>query len=861
MSQYWDLKNQAGDALLLFRMGDFYELFGDDATLASKILEITLTTRDRNKLNPIPMAGVPHHSAATYIQRLLRAGKKVAIAEQLEEAPSNGTKKGIKIVRREIVRTFTPGIQFDYEGSEANYLAALVRGPDSLSALACLDISTGETITSGLMDEETLESELSKLPIRHILTITSEDESNRIKSQLKTEVLVESLPVNYISQTDAFNLLNLQYDISNILEFVATGAAAHALGIAVKYSLKTQKRETLQHLRLPISLHRSTSMVLGPKTAQHLDIIGEPMDGAPSLFKMINDSRSAMGSRKIKKWLLAPLKNPREILIRQNAVKELCSSRFRALPEKLGHVYDLERIIARITAGLANPRDTLALGTSLGLLGNFAIKLESCESSHLTGLRQAMAEKNAALEELSRRITKSQTENPPLTSKDGDIFRVGTSTELDRLILINQDGERWLLDLENRERAQTGITSLKVRYNRVFGYYIEVTQSYLKNVPSHYHRRQTTAGGERFVTEELKKFEDEILNASTRRKLLEHDLFIELLGDIKKHTNHIMDAAELIAELDALCSLSRYGNEPGWCFPVIDDSMDLAIEQGRHPLVDTVNRGSFVPNDIELSNSTRLGMIITGPNMGGKSTVMRQTAIIVILGQMGAPVPAKNARWGSVSSLYTRIGAHDAIAMGQSTFMVEMSELAHILHKADNRSLIILDEIGRGTSTYDGISVAWATLEWLSTKIEPRLMFATHYHELTRLTSTLPKLANMHMAVEGAKNPGNAKLRFLYKLNEGPANESFGIHVARLAGLPKPLIERAWKILDDLEQASPKADASNSCDQLPLFIEKVQEKEPHEVIRELENTDVNEMTPLQALNFVAKLRGLCKPLA
>ena len=800
MKQYGELKAQAGDCLLFFRMGDFYELFGDDAVEAARILEITLTSRDKNKPNPMPMAGVPWHSAQGYIQRLLKAGKKVAIGEQME-APGVS-----KIVRREIVRTFTPGVHFDVEGAEANYIASIVAvepkaHSDDKFILACLDASTGETLVSDPLDAQALEMEFSAHPIRHILKNTAITVRG-----IGPQILVEEIAANYLSLSQAREVLKRHFGIQELGTFLSSDPAVLALGMLVQYALKTQQQETLSHLKIPSPLRKPRSMVLGPRTAQHLDLI-PTQDGTPNLFTFINRTRSALGARQLKRWLLSPLKDSAEILERQQAVMEIPENISREVAE----VYDLERIMGRVQARLANPRDTRALGASLAALPKIGESLSRAKSASLCGHREQISRLTRELAALSEEIVRTQREDAPLVSRDGGIFNRGTTPELDRLLTLTEDGERWLIELEAREREATGISSLKVRYNRVFGYYIEITQAHIKSAPAHYQRKQTTMGAERFFTEELKKFEDEIVTANARKQALEQELFQALLVRISARTSVIMEAAQILGELDALVSLASLRSEPGWTFPKIDDGLDIEILQGRHPLVDAASRGAFVPNDLALSDSSRLTLIITGPNMGGKSTIMRQVALILILGQMGAPVPASQARWGSVSSLYTRIGAHDAIARGQSTFMVEMSELAHILHYADERSVIVLDEIGRGTSTYDGISVAWATLEWICSQLRARTLFATHYHELTRLSASLPLVANVHMAVERAGD-----LRFLYKLKEGAANESFGIHVARIAGLPKAVIDRAWTVLEELERHAPAREKVPSA-QLSLF--------------------------------------------
>ncbi len=861
MKQYWELKAKAPDSLLFFRMGDFYELFGDDAIEASKILEITLTSRDKNKENPMPMCGFPWHSAEPYIQKILNAGKKVAIGEQV------GPVGGKEIVRRELVRQFTPGIQFNLEGSEACFLgAALAIAPQAPNApaswiLACLDASTGECLVSTPVSQETLLQDIQAFPIRHLIV------SGPVLSprELPINLLTENLPSNYLSLDKASDLLCSHYEIQNLEAFLPTPEAVLAVGMLLTYTLRTQQQEKLSHLRVPAPLHRPQAMVLGPRTAQHLDLLPNA-ENAPHLFALINRTKSALGARQLRRWMLAPLKRPELIRDRQLAVQELAKNSARgaeAISSALSEVYDLERVLGRVNTRLANPRDTLALGKTLGVATLLEQKLSSPESKILVEFKILLTRLRQELAPLADRILNTQKEDAPYVARDGGIFKLGTNPELDRLINLNEDGQKWLLDLETREREATGISSLKVRYNRVFGYYLEVTQAHLKNVPSHYQRKQTTVGAERFFTEELKKFEDEIVHAASRQKAMEQELFEELLEAVRAKSLPVMEYAQVLGELDSLVALAKLSQESGWVFPTIDDSLELKIEQGRHPLVDLNSRGTFVPNDLGLSPETRMTLMITGPNMGGKSTIMRQTALIILLGQIGSPVPAKSASWGSVSSLYTRIGAHDAIARGQSTFMVEMSELAHILHHADERSLIILDEIGRGTSTYDGISVAWSTLEWICREIRARTLFATHYHELTRLSTSIPKLANAHMAVETGLGTESrtSEFRFLYVLKEGATNDSFGVHVAKLAGLPKSVIERAWKVLDELEKNSiSNGNHAPDPQQLPLFLD-VQKREPeppHPVLTQIGKLNPNEMTPLQALNWLATLQEMSR---
>jgi DNA mismatch repair protein MutS len=882
MKQFWELKEEAKDAMLLFRMGDFYELFGDDAVEASRILEITLTSRDKGKENALPMAGVPHHSIQGYLQRLLDSGKKVALAEQLED-PSQV--KGI--VKRGITRTFTPAVQFDLEAKDSAYLAFFGKSPVTDQwILACLDPSTGESLLSRPMASESLLDEILSQPIRHLIYLENkapEDLVLSIKAHF-SEVLLEKLPGNYLSQDLAEDLLKKHYQMEDLSAFFESSDSSYALGVLMTYVLRTQNQTQMAHLQIPKPLHEEKNLKLGPRTTQHLDLIPKP-DGTPSLLHFIQKARSSLGARQLKRWIQQPLSDVTQIHARQNGVQELSQDKtsLDGISKIFAEIYDLERIMGRVNTRLANPRDTLALGKSLKTLSSLKAHLKVLKTPLWVTYHEGAEQAERVLQDLSDEILRTQKDDAPLVARDAGIFEKGTTDELDHLMDLTENGRRWLIDLETREREATGISSLKVRYNRVFGYFIEITKSHLKNVPSHYQRKQSMVNAERFFTEELKTFEEDILTSSSRQKALEQALFEALVEKIQKHTGPIMKTAKIFAEVDAIHALAKLAWNAGWCFPTIDKSLDVEIKKGRHPLVDATTGGSFVPNDLTLSPDSQNLLIITGPNMGGKSTIMRQMALIVILGQMGAPVPALEARWGVFSSIYTRIGAHDAISRGQSTFMVEMSELAHILHFADQRSLIVLDEIGRGTSTYDGISVAWSTLEWIANKIQARTLFATHYHELTRLDQELPGVANAHMAVDRSDTEEEKKLRFLYELQNGPSNESFGVHVARLAGLPAPVVERAWKVLAELEENQKTLrEASGNLNivssQMSLFgssasndserhfkrekkeplTPKPQPFKPHPLVEELSGVDCNSMTPIQALTFLAKLKETLK---
>ncbi|MCM0606681.1 MAG: DNA mismatch repair protein MutS [Xanthomonadaceae bacterium] len=825
MKQYGELKNQVPDALLFFRMGDFYELFNDDAVAASRVLEITLTSRNKNQENPTPMAGVPHHSAQGYIQKLLDHGKKVAIAEQIT-SPGDSTKD---LVKREIVRVFTPAIQFDSQGSSGKYLALLSTHKKDFRGVA-LDPSTGDLVEATSPSIETLVSLFAATPITHLLVDSKDPNASQIISLFPShQTLIEQVEVSK-EPTDT------------LIEFVS----------------HSQRVESLTHLKPLRKLGSKDHLQYGLKTVQHLDLLPSHEEGI-SLFKLLNRTKTSLGARRLKQWISEPLTKISEIVNRQECLRELAiHAVFTESSRKhLSEVYDLDRLLGRLSTHQMNPADSLRLGKSLAQIDFILNLFPETQSSLLKSLHSELTNLNKSLSPLAEMIMKHQKPDAPLLSRDGGIFSTGHHAELDTLIELSENGERFLIELEQRERAATGIHSLKVKYNRVFGYFIEITAAHLKNVPDHYQRKQTMVGAERFFTEELKIFEEKILTASTQQKQLEQKLFDEWIEIIATHTVDIQRAASLIAELDVVTTLSEWVTRPGWRFPTITESLEYSVLQGRHPLVDAMNPGAYVPNDLEFNQESAQTLIITGPNMGGKSTVMRQAAMIVVLGQMGLPVPALKASWGIFHSIFTRIGAHDAITQGQSTFMVEMSELAEIIRRANDRSLIVLDEIGRGTSTYDGMSVAAATLEWIVKKIQARTLFATHYHELTSLETKLPRLKNAHMAVESDVNDPKKSFRFLYELKSGPANDSFGIQVAALAGLPDPLINRAWKFLAELEaQSSPGVEVHNP-NQLSLFDQAVVETPTHEpdpVRSEVMGLNLNLMSPLDALNRLNEIQ-------
>lgn len=917
MKQYWELKSKIPDGFLLFRMGDFYEFFGADACEASRLLQITLTTREKNKTNPIPMAGVPHHSASIYIQKLLRAGKKVAIAEQingegnLTEDGKGGPGKGI--VDREITRILTPGVYFEGEEVQENFLAVWFLShatsknqPSSTWILACIEASTGEILVTEAKSKQAFHQDLISLPIRHLLSVsTLRDDSTHTQrwSELKTiispTVLHEKLPLNYLSLQQAKLLVQDHFGQMKFDPQIDSEDSIYAVGILIQYILKTQKLLRLSHLRVPTPFHKPDSLSISAKVLENLEAL-YPLENSEnnSLYQLINTTKTAMGSRQLKRWMIAPLRHCEEIQKRQQAVKELAGGlqdqKF-GLQNALSHVLDLERIVGRVGACVATPRDTLALSQSvLAMNGMVSLLVEKKlgQASVLENLLGKIIETLRALGPVVEEIKRTQVDPAPLSIKEGGIFKMGTHSQLDDLLNSAEHGKQWLLTYESQQREQTKISSLKVRANRVYGYYIEITQANLKLVPHFYRRRQTMVGTERFITDELENFEQKNLDTTFRQKELESILFEDLLQKVQSQVASVVQLATATGELDSLIALASLSSKKGWIFPVVDEASELNIVKGRHPLMDKAIGGKFVPNDLWMVKGQTNIIILTGPNMGGKSTFMRQTGLIILLGQMGAAIPASAATWGSVSSIHLRMGAQDAITKGQSTFMVEMSELAHILHYADDRSLLLLDEIGRGTSTYDGMSVAWSVLEWLSARLSARTLFATHYHELTRLEGVLTGVVNYHLAVDKYDDPQASTqevfpespieslaqedekrkvgIRFLYEMRKGPTQESFGIHVAQMAGLPPLLIKRAWRVLEDLEKSQvtqPRSGTSreNIPNWTPLEGEshdgrrvKAPLRTLHPVISELESLDINAITPIQGLVVLLKLQKLVK---
>ncbi len=776
----------ADDVWLFFRIGDFYEMFFEDAVECSAALGLTLTKRQT-----IPMCGVPHHAAEGYIGQIVKLGKRVAIADQMT-TPVPG-----KLVEREITRIISAGTLADLsllnEG-EHNYIAACYRDKKSWG-LACADHTTGEFTVAEYDGLEALAEELARIHPRELLV-----------SDEQRDVFSPTLPVTLFYDGYAFlpgvarPALESHFRVHSLDGFGCAGLSA-ALGAAaaILHYLKHQLRRSTDHLR-KLSLRATDKVVLiDAASRRNLDLVESRGGAANTLLGTLNGTSTPMGARKLRDWILHPVCDLDELRRRQDLIAGFLEEPFlmTQLRDSLRGVRDLERLASRLTQHAGNARDLLALGTSLTHLPDVA------EDLHVLGQRQrlfcSLRERLGDFASLTDLLTRAIVEEPPVTIRDGGMIRDGYDARLDELRTASREGKSWLTELEARERAATGIDSLKIRYNNVFGYYIEVTKANYAKVPERYTRKQTLANAERYVTEELKKMEGSILGADERSRQLEYEVFCHLRDEVSSYIDRIQSSSEALAEVDVLLTLAETAQRCRYCRPELDMSRKLHITNGRHPVIEQVQTDSaFVPNDAEMGEEENRLIILTGPNMAGKSTYIRQVALIVLMAQMGSYVPAEKAHIGLVDRIFCRVGASDDIARGQSTFMVEMSETALILNNATSRSLVILDEIGRGTATFDGLSIAWAVAEHLHDVIGARTLFATHYHEMVDLQHTHPGVSNWHVEVREWKD----EIVFLRKVLPGPADKSYGIQVARLAGLPAPIIARARQILTHLEMSA-----------------------------------------------------------
>lgn len=793
MEQYLRMKQSLPDDVwLFFRIGDFYEMFFEDAINCAQALGLTLTKRQT-----IPMCGVPHHAAESYIGQIVQLGKRVAIADQMT-VPVPG-----KLVEREITRIVSAGTLADLsllnEGQN-NYIVACYREKNTWG-LACADHTTGEFTVADYDSPEALRDELGRIQPREMLVSDDQRED------------FAGLPVTLYYDAYTFlpgiarPTLESHFRVHSLDGFgcahlvAALGAAA-----AILHYLKHQLRRSTDHLRT-LALRRTEGTVLiDAASRRNLDLVEARGGIKNTLLGTLDTTSTPMGARLLREWILHPICELPELTRRQNIIAAFLREPFlmSKLRDSLRRVRDMERLTSRLAQGAGNARDLLALATSLASLPDITGDLSAIALSEvaLSALRDRLGD----FAELSDKLLLAVVDEPPVSVKEGGMFRDGYDTQLDELRQASREGKDWLSDMETRERASTGIDSLKIRYNNVFGYYIEVTKANYAKVPQHYVRKQTLANAERFVTDELKKLESSILGADERARQLEYELFCTLREDVRSHIDPIQSSARALAEVDILLSLAETAQRHRYCRPELDESRRLEITNGRHPVIEQVQTDtSFVPNDTVMGEDSDRVLILTGPNMAGKSTYIRQVALITLMAQIGSYVPAESARIGLVDRIFCRVGASDDIARGQSTFMVEMSETALILNNATARSLVILDEIGRGTATFDGLSIAWAVAEHLHDIIGARTLFATHYHEMVDLQHTHPAVSNWHVEVREWQD----EIVFLRKVLPGPADKSYGIQVARLAGLPAPIIERAKQILTHLEMTAtarePKA--------------------------------------------------------
>lgn len=830
MMQYLSIKEKHPDTLILFRLGDFYELFFDDAKIASRELQLALTGKNAGAEEKVPMCGVPHHAIQSYISKLIQRGYKVGIVEQLEDP---ALAKGI--VERDVVQIITPGANMNLADSDNNYIVA-VDETDLNYVIAYADLSTGETNVMNVEHDWTsLISELDNLLTREIVV-----SSNFSKETLEEITNKRKILVSYEDDDQ------IELEFEDLLSEVQDLYQMKAVVRLLHYLRRTQKRE-LDYFQQVHVIKSYRTLQIDSFSRLNLELVrtirSEEKYG--SLYWLLDHTKTAMGGRLLKHWIQKPSSDLEEILSRQSMVTSLIEHFMKReeLIRALDAVYDLERLIARISFGNANGRDLLQLKTSLKAVPVLKDILNEFENENLKKIASSMD----ALEDIASLIEKAIREDAPITIKEGGIFLPGYNKELDELIELSHGGKSWVAELEAKERERTGIRTLKVGYNRVFGYYIEVSKGAKDLIQDDwgYERKQTTINGERFITQELKEKEALILNADEKRMKLEYDLFLELRKVIQNVTRKIQNLANQIAKVDVLVSLAEVSAGAGYVLPTFNQERRVYIEKGRHPVIEKVmKKDCFVANDVNLPSNNDV-LLITGPNMGGKSTYMRELALIVIMAQIGCYVPAKKADLMVFDQIFTRIGASDDLVSGQSTFMVEMSEANHALRHATENSLLIFDEIGRGTATFDGMALAQAMIEYITSRIHAKTMFSTHYHELTSLEQEIPLLRNVHVCVAEDQD----HVTFLYQVKDGAMNKSYGINVARLAHLPDLLLERAKEILEVLETREiPKSEQ----------VLKPREEKEEAWIQEVRHIDPLAMTPLEALNFLYDLKKKMK---
>jgi len=855
MKHYLDTKMQYTDCILLYRLGDFYEIFFEDAIIASKELEITLTGKNCGLEEKAPMCGVPFHSVNMYISKLVEKGYRVAICEQVEDP------KLVKgIVKREVIRVVTPGTVIDenmLDDKNNNYLASIYISGNK-AAMSFSDITTGEFFATEIdgIDDILLINELSRYEPSEILV--NNEANNRFGKAIRDRIKTSLKLCGEGAFSGSRERIEKQFG-KNVKEIgiADSNELINGIGCLLAYFEHTQKSSL--EIISEVSVYKTNQyMDIDLSTRRNLEITESLRDRVKkgSLLWVLDKTETSMGARLLKQWLEKPLVNPVQITKRLYAVEEIYKGAIMRddLRECLGGIYDISRITGRVSLGTVSPTDLNSLKKSLEKLPKIKRILSECK----TGMLKEMAEKLDIMDDIYNLIDESIKEDAPAIIREGGMIKEGFSEEVDKLRLAMTDGRKWIAKLESDEKEKTGIKNIKVGFNKVFGYYLEVTKTNLKDVPDRYIRKQTLANCERFITEELKEIENTVLGASEKIVGIELEIYDNIKKEILKETERLKNVCDIIARADVICSLAEAASRNGYVMPEICDSGEIVIRQGRHPVVEEMLKDElFVPNDVCVdTNSSRL-IIITGPNMAGKSTFMRQTALITLMAQIGSFVPAEFARISAVDRIFTRVGASDDIASGQSTFMVEMTEVANILKSATKNSLIIMDEIGRGTSTFDGLSIAWSVAEYIDKKISAKTLFATHYHEMTLLDERLDGVKNFHIAVKKK----NDEITFLRRVVEGKADGSYGIEVAALAGVPKAVTSRAKKILKDLEKTDiNKPDANKINEQQETEKNQIgfSDNISDDIIKELKELDVTALTPIEALNILFNLNKKAK---
>ena len=853
MQRYLETKEEYKDCILFYRLGDFYEMFFDDAITVSRELELTLTGKDCGQAERAPMCGVPHHAAEIYISKLIAKGYKVAICEQLEDPK---TAKGI--VKRGVIRVVTPGTVIEsnmLEEKKNNYIMSIVKKGIYYGIAVC-DVTTGDFYSTEIKENNNFPLVLDEIAryspaelVVNSMMYDSKEEIGKIKERF--EIYFTRFNDKFFSEdintiVENYNLVdNDDNPIKDIDKRLFSVASINAL---VEYLKQTQKT-SLEHINKIIMYSTTRYMSLDINARRNLELTEKMRDKSKkgTLLWVLDKTSTSMGGRHLRRWINDPLIDVNEINKRLKAVKELKDNVMLRgdIIESLKKVYDIERLAGKISYGNANGRDMISLKNSLSKLPEVKAVLQNTTSNMLQELYNNLDE----LKDIYELIEKSIVEDPPMTVKEGGLIKLGYNEEIDKLKTATTEGKNWLIQLEATEKEKTGIKNLKVGFNKVFGYYLEVTKSNLSLVPDRYIRKQTLTNCERYITEELKELENQILGAEDKVINLEYEAFTEIRQEIAKNVKRLQKSAMIIATLDVLASFATVAEDMNYCMPIVDNGGKIEIKEGRHPVIEKMlPTGSFIDNDTYMDNDDNRLSIITGPNMAGKSTYMRQVALITLMAQIGSFVPATEAHIGVVDKIFTRVGASDDLSMGQSTFMVEMMEVADILKEATKNSLVILDEIGRGTSTYDGLSIAWAVAEYIENKEKcgAKTLFATHYHELTMLTDNVDCVRNVHVVVK----ENNEEVTFLYKIKDGPAGQSYGINVARLAGLPKSVLSRAKQLQKELESKKRVVQQNFQ------LVEMEREDTKSDAIREkLLSIDIDDMSPRDAWNM---LNDLCE---